>query len=158
MVIAGTIVALPLLLVVILRTNAAILFFVLTGASTLHNYLDKDVAGFLGAILPGKNVSWGVSMALFGIPLVVAALAFRNTVHGMMLFIQGVLSMLVGAALLFISPQFMPLSLLLPIQSSSFYQSAQAYSSLVIGLAFFASVVLIWLGHPKQLSGKKHTR
>ena len=75
----------PLLLVILLRTNAAILFFVVCGASTLQNYLDKDVSGFANALVPGKNTHV-VPLLLLVLPFMVAAFAFRRTIAPKMLF------------------------------------------------------------------------
>ena len=96
----GTLIAIlfvliPFLLVFLLRTNAAILFFVLTGAATLQTYLDKDVASFTGALFGGTNTR-AVSLTLLAIPFVVAALAFRMTVATKMLLPHLLLALGVG--------------------------------------------------------------
>lgn len=154
LIIAAIILLLPLIMVVLLRTNAAILFFVLTGAATLQSYLDRDVASFAGALLPGKSTQ-GVSLGLFIFPFFVAAFAFRHTVSKSMLFFHIVLAVLVGAAFVFISPQFLPASVVATIRSSGPYHQAEPYTSLIIAAAFLASVAMIWLSHPKTTHDKR---
>ena len=99
----------PLLLVIMLHTNAAVLFFVVCGASTLQSYLDKDVSGFAAALIPGRNTHV-VPLLLFALPFTVAAITFRRTVAPKMLFFHIVLSVLVGLSAAFISTQFLPLA------------------------------------------------
>ena len=147
---SALILLIPLLLVLFLRTNAAILFFVVTGASTLQSYLDKDVSGFATALMPGRNAHV-VPLLLFVLPFTVAAIAFRHTVHSRMLFFHIILGALVGLSAAFISTQFLPVGIVENIQSSQYYSVLQPYSSLVIAIAFLLSVVILWLSHPKQV-------
>lgn len=148
-------VLLPLLLVLFLRTNAAILFFVLTGAATLQTYLDKDVASFAGSLFGGTNTR-AVSLVLLVFPFIVAAIAFRRTVGTKMLLPHLLLSLGVGMCLVFIVPQFMPDSVVTTIRTSDAYDVLQPFTSLVIASSFLASVIILWLSHPKHEHHKKH--
>lgn len=143
------VVLVPFLLVLFLRTNAAILFFVLCGASTLQTYLDKDVSGFVSQLLPGKNVQT-VALALFILPFIVAAIAFRHSVSKAKLPAHLILALLVGGSLVFVGPQFLPLSIVKTIEVSNVYLALQPYSSLMIAAAFLMSTVFLWLSHPKE--------
>ncbi len=155
LIVTFTVVLTPFLLVVFLRTNAAILFFVLCGASTLQTYLDKDVSGFVGQLLPGKNVQL-VALALFILPFIVAAIAFRHSVSKSKLPLHLFLALLVGGSLVFVGPQFLPVSVVKTIQTSEPYSVLQPYSSIVIAAAFLMSTVFLWLSHPKEHhEGKK---
>ena len=149
------VILIPFLLVLLLRTNAAILFFVLTGAATLQTYLDKDVTSFAGSLLPGKNVQT-ISLGLFVIPFIVAAIAFRGTVTKKSMFFHLLLSLSVGLSLVFIVPQFLPQGVVDTIHSSVPYSVLQPYASIVIAGSFLASVAVLWFSHPKQGSHKKH--
>lgn len=158
----GTLLALlfvlvPFLFVLFLRTNAAILFFVLCGASTLQTYLDKDVASFAGSIFGGNNTSM-VSLAILIIPFIVAAIAFRHTVSKGILILHLVLSLGVGLSLVYIVPQFLPPTILNTIQTSTAFDTLQPYTSIVIATSFLISVILLWLSHPKQEHHKKHSK
>lgn len=145
----------PLLLVLFLRTNAAILFFVLTGAVTLQSYLDKDVASFAGSIFGGTNTK-AVSLVLLVAPFLVAAIAFRHTVPKKMLFFHLLLSIGVGMSLVYIVPQFLPPGTLATIVQSDAFTSLNPYTSLVIAGSFLASVLLLWSSHPRRDHHKKH--
>lgn len=145
----------PLLLVIFLRTNAALLFFVITAASTLQTYLDKDVTGFASAIIPGRD-SHVVPIVLLVVPFAAAAFAFRRTVTPKMLPIHLLLALLVGLSAAFMSSQFLPQSVAISIKTSQYYGYVQPYSSVVIAGAFLLSVVLLWLSHPKHLPAHKH--
>lgn len=151
------IIVLPFLLVLFLRTNAAILFFVLCGATTLQAYLDKDVSSFASSFLPGKNVQI-ISMALFVLPFIVAAIAFRHSVTKSHLPMHLILGLLVGGCLVFVGPQFMPDGIVSTIRSSEPYKVLLPYSSLVIASAFLMSTVFLHISHPKHGEGKKHHR
>ena len=151
------VILLPFLLVLILRTNAAILFFVLCGASTLQTYLDKDVNSFATSLLPGKNVQI-LTLSLFILPFVVAAIAFRQSVSKSQLVFHLILALLVGGCLVFVGPQFLPASVVSTIRLSDPYTVLQPYSSLIIAAAFLMSTVFLWLTHPHRQHGehKKH--
>lgn len=150
------VVLLPFLLVLFLRTNAAILFFVLCGASTLQTYLDKDVSSFASSILPGKNVQL-LALGLFILPFVVAAIAFRRSVSSRQLPLQLILALLVGGCLVFIGPQFLPGGVVSTIRTSEPYTVLQPYTSLVIATAFLVSTLFLWVSHPRgQHADKKH--
>lgn len=146
----------PFLLVLFLRTNAAILFFVLAGASTLQTYLDKDVASFAGSIFGGGDDTRAVSLVLLALPFVVAAIAFRDTVSKSALFMQLLLSLGVGLCLIFIVPQFLPESIVKTIHESSAYKTLQPYTSIVIAGTFLASIIMLWISRPHHEHHKKH--
>jgi len=145
----------PLLLVLFLRTNAAILFFVLCGASTLQTYLDKDVVSFAGSLFGGSNTR-AVSLLLLIVPFIVAAITFRRTVTKGMLFFHLLLSLGVGLSFVFIVPQFLPPTALSAIQESDSFVVLAPYTSIVIALSFLSSVILLWMSHPKHDHHKKH--
>ena len=146
----------PFLLVLFLHTNAALLFFVLTGAATLQTYLDKDVASFAGSLLPGQNTQ-AISLGLFIIPFAVAAVAFRGTVSKKMLFFHLLLSLSVGLSLVFIVPQFLPGGVVATIRASEPYSVLQPFTSIVIAGSFLASVAVLWFSHPKHEAHKKRS-
>lgn len=147
------IVLIPFLLVLFMHTNAAILFFILTAAATLQNYLDKDVANFTSTLLPGKNIQT-LALVLFVFPFFVGAIAFRNTVSNKKLALHLLLALFVGACLIFIGPQFLPASVVKTIQSSDPYKLLSPYSSLVIAATFLLSIVSLWFSHPKEFHPK----
>ncbi len=148
------VVLIPFLLVLFLRTNAAILFFVLCGAATLQTYLDKDVSSFTGAIFPGGN-NHLLSMFIFIFPFVVAAVAFRHTVSKSHLPFHLLLGLLVGSCLVFVGPQFLTPDMMSTIRSSQPYQSMEAYSSLIIAASLLLSTVFLWVSHPRHHADKK---
>ncbi len=155
LIITLAVVLVPFLLVFFLRTNAAILFFVLCGASTLQTYLDKDVSSFAAALLPGRNTQV-VAIALFVLPFIVAAIAFRKSLSGAQLIFHLILALLVGGSLVFIGPQFLPQGVVGTIHHSDLYRVLQPFTSLVIASAFLMSTVFLWLTHPRHQKGKKH--
>ncbi len=153
--ISAVVLLIPVLLVIFLRTNAAILFFVITAASTLQVYLDKDVSGFASSIIPGKS-SHIVPIVLLAIPFTAAAIAFRRTVSPRMLPVHILLGLLTGASAAFISVQFLPSSIVDGMQDNPYFGYIKPYSSFVIAAAFLLSVLVLWLSHPKHESAHKH--
>ena len=141
-------------MVLLLRTNAAILFFVLCAAAALQTYLDKDVSSFAGSMMPGKNIQI-ITMALLILPFFVSAFAFRHTVTKGFIF-HLVLGLLVGGCLVFIGPQFLSHSTAATIYNSEAFRVLNPYSSLVIATSFLMSTLFLWRSHPKEHSGRKH--
>jgi hypothetical protein len=146
----------PFFLVLFLRTNAAILFFVLAGASTLQTYLDKDVASFAGSLFGSGDDTRAVSLVLLALPFAVAAVAFRNSISRSAIFLQLLLSLGVGLCLIFIVPQFLPQSIVNTIYESSAYTTLKPYTSLVIAGTFLASIIMLWVSRPHHEHHKKH--
>jgi len=153
---AFAVILLPFILVLFLRTNAAILFFVLCGASTLQTYFDKDITSFAGSLIPGKNVQV-LTVALFVLPFIVAAIAFRHSVTKGQLPVHLILGLFVGGSLVFIGPQFLSPGIAGTIHASEPYRVLEPFSSLVIASGFLLSTVFLWLSHPKSSEHhKKH--
>ena len=146
---------LPILGVVLLRTNAAMMFFVLTGSVTLQSYLDQNVASFASSLF-GAGSTNSVSLVIIFLPLLVAVAAFRSTVAKKMLIPHVLLAVGVGMSIAFLVPQFFSESLANSVRSSAIYDALQPYTSIVIAGSFLASVVILWLNHPKHEHHKKH--
>jgi hypothetical protein len=154
---AAVFLLLPVLLVVFLRTNAAILFFVLAGATTLQTYLDKDVASFAGSLFGGSSTQM-VSFVLLVVPFIVAALAFRHTIAKRMLVFHVLLALVIGVCLVTIVPQFLPESLKSSVLTSAVYAQTQPFTSVAIAASFMASVVAIWINRPKHQEHGGHKK
>lgn len=155
MILTLLLITLPVLFVTLLRTNAAVMFFVLTGAVTLQSYLDQNVASFAGSVF-GSGGTKNVSLVIVLIPVIVSAIAFRSTVPKKMIVPHLLLAAGVGMSIAFLLPQFLPDSLAVNTRSSNVYRSLQPYTSVVIAGSFLASVIVLWLSHPKHEHHKKH--
>jgi len=148
-IITAILLAIPLLLVIFLRTNAALMFFVLAGAITLQNYLDKDVTSFTSSLLSAKNSSL-VTLLLIVIPFLVAAFAFRSTVPKKALFLHILLSLGVGGALIIVLPAYISPGVYGAVQYGVFGTALLPYTSVILAATFLASVVVLWFSHPRH--------
>ena len=148
-IIAAVLLAIPLLLVIFLRTNAALMFFVLAGAVTMQNYLDKDVQSFASSLLNAKNSSL-VALLLIVLPFLVAAIAFRHTVAKKSLLIHILLSLGVGGALLVVLPAYISTDVVRAVEQSVIGEAVLPYASLILSATFLASVVVLWFSHPRH--------
>lgn len=151
-IIAAALLIIPLLLVLFLRTNAALMFFVLAGAITLQNYLDKDVESFTSSLLNARNSSL-VALLLIVIPFLVAAFAFRHTVPKKALFIHILLAIGVGGALLIVLPAYISPGVAGAVQYGAIGEAVLPYTSVILAASFLASVVVLWFSHPREHHG-----
>jgi len=153
-IIAAVLLAIPIILVILLRTNAALMFFVLSGAITLQNYLDKDVESFTSSLLNAKNSSI-VALLIIVIPFLVAAYAFRNTVPKKGIFFHLLIAVGVGGTLLIILPTYITSGVEGAVRYSVIGDAALPYTSIILAATFLASVVMLWFSHPREHHGKK---
>ncbi len=156
-IIAAVLLFIPILLVLILRTNAALMFFVLAGSITLQNYLDKDVASFTSTLLNAKNSSL-VALLLIVIPFLVAAFAFRHTVAKNALFLHLLLAVGVGGTLLIVLPSYISLGVAGAVAQGVVGTNILPFTSVILSATFLASVVVLWFSHPRSGHHKKHGR
>lgn len=152
--VAAILLVIPLLLVLFLRTNAALMFFVLAGSITLQNYLDKDVESFTSSLLNARNSSL-VALLLIIIPFLVAAIAFRNTVPKKALFIHLILAIGVGGTLLIVLPAYISLGVAGAVRYSVIGTNVLPYTSVILAATFLASVVVLWFSHPREHHSKR---
>ena len=157
MLIAAMVVA-PVVLLLLLRVNAAIAFLSLCLGSVLVRFVGNDAQSFVNLFSASRAVSgYGLSLALLLVPAVFTTLIMVGTVRGKtgrLLNLLPALSAGLLAALL-AEPLFSP-GLRGAILATSIWQHVQQARALVICLGAVISLLFLWLQRPKR--GEKEKR
>ena len=151
--------AVVVLIIMFLRTNAAISYFALC-AGTVLVASSGDNAGLIASSLTsGFNYSADIAkIALLLLPLIVLAVILRGQVHKTLLplsFIPAVCTALLG--ILFVYP-FLSKGLAGSISATETWDLLNQYRELIVGVGVVSSVVMITLTNktPKDKHSKHH--
>ena len=153
---------LPVVILVALRINAAIVFLSLCLGSVLERFVGNDAHSFMSLFSASKTFSDSyVSLGLLLIPAIFTMLIMIATVRGKVRFMLNVLPALaVGVVgLLLAEPLFSP-GLRGAVDATSLWHELTRAQSLVVGSSTLISLLFLWLQRPKRNSdeGKHHRR
>lgn len=163
----GAIVLIPLVILMVLRINAALVFLSLCLGNILVQFISPDANSFLqlfSAKVPqGQDLgNDNVKLILLLLPVVLTALFMIKTVRGNGKLILNVLpaagvGMLGG---LLVVP-LLPAGLSSNIVNTSLWSQALRAQDLIVGLSALICLFVLWLQRPKagggeEKHGKKH--
>lgn len=157
--IAGMI-ALPIVLMAVLRINAAIVFLSLCLGSVLVQFAGKDAGSFVNLFSSSKMASdYGVSLALLLLPAVFTMIVMIGAVRGKF---RTLLNLLPAAAvgvvgLLLAEPLFSP-GLRDAVAGTQAWHNLQQLQALLVSASTIVSLLFLWLQRPKGFGpgGGKH--
>ena len=144
--------ALPLALLVVLKSNAGVMFLAACTGLVLLNNMDDVVVTTAGSVVPGEGEAY-VRLAVVVLTLVFSALVFRNTVKGSSIFLHGLIVLFLGVTLVLNLPEVTGVSWLIDVTVTDWWQELNNYRALVITVGFALSLVAVLMNHTKH---KKH--
>lgn len=150
----GVLFAFPLAMLVLLKTNAGIMFLAACAGLVLLQNIDGVVITTAGAVVPSEGEAY-VRLAVVMLSVVFAGLIFRETVRGGLLGVHSLLILILGAMLWLLLPAVTGVSWL--VQSSQelpFWQTADNFKALIITAGIILSLLLILVARSKNK--KKH--
>jgi hypothetical protein len=160
--ILAAIVLVPVVLLMLLRINAALVFLSLCLGSVLVQFVAPDANEFLqlfSAHVP-KNVDTGndnIKIFLLLLPVVLTAIFMIRTVRGkgkllLNIFPAAGVGMLGGLLLV----PLLPAGLSHDIVNSNLWNEAQKAQDLIVGMSSLICLFVLWLQRPKTGSEDKH--
>jgi hypothetical protein len=161
LVLIAAMVAVPALLLIFLRINAAIVFLSLCLGSVLVQFVGKDTSSFLNLFSTSKLVMhFGASIVLLLIPVVFTMLIMIGTVHGKFrIFLNILPALAVGVVgLLLAEPYFTP-GLQASVMSTTAWHELTKVDTLIVTASTVIALLFLWLQRPKKSShdeGGKH--
>lgn len=161
LVLIAAMVAVPALLLIILRINAAIVFLSLCLGSVLVQFVGKDTSSFLNLFSTSKLVMhFGASLLLLLLPVVFTMIIMIGTVRGKFGFFMNILpAIAVGVVGLLIAEQYFTAGLQGAVSSTTAWNDLQKVQTLVVGVSAIVSLLFLWLQRPKKShkdEGGKH--
>ena len=157
----GIMVVVPIVVLVLLRVNAAIVFLSLCLGSVLVQFAGSD-AHSLAKLFTGSKAmnGYGVSLVLLLLPAVVTTIVMVGTVRGKVRLLLNMLPALSAGllAVVLAEPLVSP-GLRGSLAKSSIWHYTQRADVLIIGFGAIFSLLFLWMQRPKHAggeSGKHH--
>lgn len=151
-------VVLPVVLLMALRVNAALVFLSLC----LGDVLVQFVAADAGSILPAMGMHFGlqtIKLILLGIPVVLTTIFMVRTVRGSRLLLNLLPAAGVGLVGAFLIIPLLPPHLAANVVDSALWRQIKAAQDLIVGLSALLCLLVLWLQRPKAGEGKgKHKK
>ncbi len=143
---------LPLVMLLMFKANAGIMFLAACAGLVLLSNLDEAVVTTAGAVVPGEGEAY-VRLAVVLLTIAFAGLVFRDTVRGRSMLLHGLIVALIGATLWLVLPEATGVSWLADSLEKSWWQDTNNYRALIITAGFALSLVAVLTGRSKH---KKH--
>jgi len=150
-------VAVPVLLLLVLRINAAIVFLSLCLGSVLVQFVGKNAGSFVNLFSSSEAAhTYGVSLVLLLLPAVFTMIVMIGTVRSKFRLLLNILpAVAVGlVGLLLAEPLFSP-GLRGAIADTSAWHNIQQLQVLIVSVSTIVSLLFLWLQRPGRESGKR---
>ncbi|HEX7632827.1 MAG TPA: hypothetical protein VF401_00720 [Candidatus Saccharimonadales bacterium] len=165
-IILGAIIAVPVVILMLLRVNAALVFLSLCLGNVLVQFVAPDANQFFtlfSAHVP-KGVDTGnntVKIVLLLLPVILTAIFMIRTVHGHGRLALNLLPA-VGVGLLggLLVVPLLPAGLSHDIVNDNLWQQVQRAQDLIVGSSALVCLLVLWVQRPKTGEGKhgKHKK
>lgn len=150
-------VIIPVVLLMVLRINAALVFLSLCLGDVLVQFVSDDAGSILGAI--GIHLgSQSVKLLLLAIPVVLTTIFMVKTVQGSRLLLNILPAAGVGLVGALLVIPLLPPGTAENIINSSLWQQVRNAQDMIVGLSALLCLFALWLQRPKAGShrSKKH--
>ncbi|MDB5175610.1 MAG: hypothetical protein JWM81_468 [Candidatus Saccharibacteria bacterium] len=161
-IILAAIVLVPIVLLMVLRINAALVFLSLCLGNVLVQYVSDDAKWFMDmfgsshatqTVAPGNNL---IKVILLLLPTVLTAIFMIRTVKGARLILNVLPAAGVGLLGSLLVVPLLASGLSHDIVSSPLWKQAQMAQDLIVGTSALVCLLVLWLQRPKSGSLEKH--
>ncbi|HET9174097.1 MAG TPA: hypothetical protein VFN56_02330 [Candidatus Saccharimonadales bacterium] len=153
----AALVVVPVLILMALRINAALVFLSLCLGDVLVQFVSTDASSILPAM--GMHVSMQtVKLILLGIPVLLTAIFMIRSVKGARLMINVLPALGVGLVGAFLIIPELPPHLAASIVDSSQWQKIKNAQDMIVGASALLSLLVLWLQRPKSGEEGKHAK
>jgi hypothetical protein len=153
------IIALPVILMTVLRINAPLVFLSVCLGNVLLQFVGKEAVDFVNLFLPGNTVAskMTVQLALVLIPVVLTMIFMIKSVQGNRLVFNILPAIGTSFLLLFIVKPLLSSSVNGQIETSTLWSPIEQMQELIIGVSSLLCLFFLWVQRPKSNEhGKKH--
>lgn len=148
-------VGLPLALLIVLKTNAGVMFLAACAGLVLLDSLDPTVVTTAGAIIPGEGEAL-VRLTVVLLSIIFAATMFRHAISNAQLPLHIVIALLIGVTLWLVLPSSTGVTFLLDNAKQSLWQNTNDFLTLIVASGFSLSLLAILLAKPAKHEKGKH--
>lgn len=156
LIVIGLLVGLPIVLLILLRSNAAVVFLALCTGSVVQQFLGSDTANiFNSSIITGKNstTASGVQLALLLLPALLTAVFLRKSVGGAKMLFNIIPAVSTGVVTALLAVPLLSPGLRYSITGTMVWTSLEQFQAVIVGAAVFMSLLILWSSHLKGSSG-----
>ncbi len=148
---------LPMFLMILFRSNAAIMFLSACAGIVLLDSLDATVVATAAAVVPGEGEAY-IRLAVVLLSVAFAALMFRGTIHKLSgYFLHGILVTLTAVLLWAALPSLSGVSWLLESATQPIWEYVDDFRAIVVALGLALSlVVALRTKHPEAHGKGRH--
>ncbi len=155
----GSIILLPVFILLMLRVNAALVFLSLCLGSVLVQFIAPDANNMLNLFAPhGQNANFGnnsIRLFLLLMPVVLTTLFLVRTVKGKTKAVMNIFPALgVGLLTALLTVPLLSSGVQQEITSSSIWTEVERLQVLIVGISALVCLFFLWLQRPK--SGGRH--
>ncbi len=150
--------AAPVLLIVLSRANAALVFLALCAGNVLQAFLGDDAQTLLQGFLNNYNPDLGlyIRLAIMLLPPLLAILFLRSSVHGGKNLINIFPAIAVGIVNVFLAVPLLPASIKSEVYGTTLWSEISQFQAVLIGGSVLISLAIVLSG--KRSHGHKKGR
>lgn len=146
--------AVPVILLFVLRINAAFIFLSLCLGSVLVQFVGTDAATILGSFgsrTPGANANQStINLVLQLLPVVLTTLIMIHSVHGKAKNAFNILPAIgVSALLTLLTVPLLPYNLTSDIMSTTLWRELENLQTLIISVSTLLTLLFLWMQRPR---------
>lgn len=159
LIVIGLLACVPVLLMLLLRVNAAFVYLTLGAGTLLAQYLGDDVMRIFDAFLPSASTTAhaAVRISLLVLPAALTILFAQRSINGTKYLLNIVPALLTGIVTVILVVPLLPDGAKFSVVTSSTWTSIQQFQGTAIGAATLSSCLLLWMTHksPGKRAHKK---
>lgn len=146
-------------LLILLKTNAAVVFFSVCAGSVLATQLGSEASLISSTVIKDGDLNKSIAyIALIILPAVLSALFMRGSISSSKFIFNLVPSVAVGALLALLIIPLLPASVNGQVLASKSWGVLQQYQPLILVGGVISSIVLLWITHRSENKHKKHRK
>ncbi|MCA9344811.1 hypothetical protein KC946_03155 [Candidatus Saccharibacteria bacterium] len=150
--------AAPILLILLSKANAALVFLALCAGFVLQAYIGEDAQALIQGLLNNydPNVGQYIRLGVMLTPPLFAVLFLRSSVQGGKNLINVVPAISVGIVNVFLAVPLLPDNLKSSVYGTSLWSDLSQFQAIFIGVSVFISMAIVLSG--KRGHKKKHRK
>ncbi len=158
LILMGLIAVVPIVLIILLRTNAALVFLALCAGDVLSKYLGDDVVRMyqtFSSNTGGNDLAY-VRIGLLLLPAILTLVFLSRSVSGARHAINVVPAVLTGAVTSLLVVPLLPAGSKFSIYGTQAWSVIQQFQGVIVGAAVLASMLMLWSSQKGLRRGKHH--
>ena len=146
---------LPLLLVLIYRTNAGVMFLAACAGLVLLGSMDPAVVSAAGSVLSDSSEGY-IRLGIVMVPIIFSALLFKHSTRTAQLPLQIIICLFIAMMLLLILPKQTGLPWLLSTAEHPVWQDIEEFLTILVAFGIALSLLAVMLRGHTSKKGRHH--